>query len=1151
MISTPTGGPKPSTKMLNPTSSSSSSKTYSSCRLIILGQSQVGKTSLIKRLINSNFDQSYEETFVTTYYLHSWIIDNDKDICSVQLVEIPYALHEHNQILNELSINDYLIFVYDVTNYSSFLAIQKIHKTYHQKQFLKRKNIILLGNKMDKIFSRKVKSEEGENLAKKLNASFKEITCKEKYNPLELITLLGIQLISYKNNLFISPEKKDDNITEQMNDFDYEYKISLFGPSGVGKSNIIDTFINGKFNEGIKTTNQISYSTKIIKIENKKIRLNIWDSIGKPQLKTLNKALFKDNLGCIFVYDINNKSHFEQLKELTDFYKEQWKYDTILLLGNKADLANDCCQISMKEGKELADKLNANFFWVSAKNNINIHQVFEDICIDIHNKENPNEKIKKKSKEKLIQYCQIPFDDYLDEAINIVDEIKNKKEIAAEDKRIIKTIKEYLKKNLETNMRCSFCNNLLNLTIHEPLNFIKSECKKCINYKSQMQKSIEYNPVFNMKCYDCNEIDVKNGDKLNYCFCCAKLICKKCEKNHLKAMNTKKENLINYYLMDILCNKHQNQMNKFYCTTCKEYICIECLKEIHRIHNIRYFNINEINEIINKKKQKLEHERNINNYIKVKFNECIENLKQKFEQLMNIKEKEFKIKETLVNNLEVIKHNYTNIENISKLNFDNSQNFKFDDTKNWDEKIKIIFNYLNTNQLKQFKQINEKISFNDNLLILDKNKNQNIFNKSNNNYYYNNSYIYDSDNYEITDICSINSNYLGVSYDNGALKIFYKNLEKFKYPIKTIREFSFNQGIFSIFKEKENVIYCTGYEKIKKIVFSFEKNNNLKYKSYDIVSKNNLYFLKMIKLSQIKGAIVLDRNHQLLLMSEISGGGGSNNTSDYMVDLGKKINVGQEEIVVSLDELNEDRFIVKIIKIKKFVFNQNNNNISEKDESDFENLDNLDYDFDNKNFEKNFNYLIIQLSQEKENDNKSNKDNKNNKNSNSSNNNILINTSNNNSNNSNNGLIINNDIINISQTSVKSSYTFIENIIVLGKLNQNYLVTTDTNETNSISLFNYNDYEFIGKYTINLKAPTYFNKFQDINKNYNNFIIVDADLNIIQYIFANDTQTMDYIIEIKNGITYKNKNLIKIIGLNDSVLMFNQEGNIYSIKLDK
>ena len=114
---------------------------------------------------------------------------------------------------------------------------------------------------------------------------------------------------------------------------------------------------------------------KYIKIENKLIELEIHDIPGRNAFASLLYS-YKNVDAVIFVYGISNKNTFQNIKywnKEAELNKNVYK----VLVGNKCEIPYR--KVSVEEGKKLADKINCNFYEVSAKNDININELFNTI----------------------------------------------------------------------------------------------------------------------------------------------------------------------------------------------------------------------------------------------------------------------------------------------------------------------------------------------------------------------------------------------------------------------------------------------------------------------------------------------------------------------------------------------------------------------------------------------------------------------------------------------------------------------------------------------------------------------------------------------------------------------------------------------------
>ena len=94
-----------------------------------------------------------------------------------------------------------------------------------------------------------------------------------------------------------------------------KFKVVLIGESGVGKKSILLRYVSNEFNSQQFSTLGLSYVDKIIQIDNnKKIKLEIWDTAGQEKFRALAKAYYRNIDVGILVYDVTNKTSFEEIK---------------------------------------------------------------------------------------------------------------------------------------------------------------------------------------------------------------------------------------------------------------------------------------------------------------------------------------------------------------------------------------------------------------------------------------------------------------------------------------------------------------------------------------------------------------------------------------------------------------------------------------------------------------------------------------------------------------------------------------------------------------------------------------------------------------------------------------------------------------------
>ena len=159
-------------------------------------------------------------------------------------------------------------------------------------------------------------------------------------------------------------------------------KVVLIGESGVGKTCIINQFITGEFEEDSLPTLTNQFCRKQFDFpENKSISIDIWDTAGQEQYRSLNRLFYKNAKAVILVYDVSNKLSFDEIKNY--WYgqiKQNCENDLIIAIAaNKSDLS-DQREVPDEEGEEFANSIHAIFSSTSAKDNTGITNLFETIA---------------------------------------------------------------------------------------------------------------------------------------------------------------------------------------------------------------------------------------------------------------------------------------------------------------------------------------------------------------------------------------------------------------------------------------------------------------------------------------------------------------------------------------------------------------------------------------------------------------------------------------------------------------------------------------------------------------------------------------------------------------------------------------------------
>jgi Ras-related protein Rab-2A len=157
--------------------------------------------------------------------------------------------------------------------------------------------------------------------------------------------------------------------------FHYLLKYIIIGNSSVGKSNLLLKFAHNKFLDEYQATIGVEFGAKNVEIDNKIFRVQIWDTAGQENFRSITRAYYKNSVCALIVFDINNEDTFDSVQSWIQECKLQTpKTVTMILVGNKCDLE---CKVDRNKAKEIAEENGMLYFETSAKTGKGVDELFK------------------------------------------------------------------------------------------------------------------------------------------------------------------------------------------------------------------------------------------------------------------------------------------------------------------------------------------------------------------------------------------------------------------------------------------------------------------------------------------------------------------------------------------------------------------------------------------------------------------------------------------------------------------------------------------------------------------------------------------------------------------------------------------------------
>jgi len=155
----------------------------------------------------------------------------------------------------------------------------------------------------------------------------------------------------------------------------YLFKYIIIGDTGVGKSCLLLQFTDKRFRADHDLTIGVEFGARLISIEDKQIKLQIWDTAGQESFRSITRSYYRGASGALLVYDISRRDTFSHLSRWLEEAKNNGNVNmVVMLIGNKSDLEKR--EVSYEEGAAFARQHELVFVETSAKTAQNVEEAF-------------------------------------------------------------------------------------------------------------------------------------------------------------------------------------------------------------------------------------------------------------------------------------------------------------------------------------------------------------------------------------------------------------------------------------------------------------------------------------------------------------------------------------------------------------------------------------------------------------------------------------------------------------------------------------------------------------------------------------------------------------------------------------------------------
>mmetsp|Transcript_15945 Transcript_15945/g.30603 ORF Transcript_15945/g.30603 Transcript_15945/m.30603 type:complete len:203 (+) Transcript_15945:258-866(+) len=164
-----------------------------------------------------------------------------------------------------------------------------------------------------------------------------------------------------------------------------DLKIVLLGQQHVGKSCLVDRFLNSKFDAMQKNTIGAAFGAKRVYLPNGRgMTLGIWDTAGAERFESLSRVYYHSAGSALVCFDPTKMDTWQKLDFWVGELQENEPRCKIYLVETKHDLLEmgETRVVSAEEVAEYAQRINAHLFRTSAKSGYNVVELFVGVARD-------------------------------------------------------------------------------------------------------------------------------------------------------------------------------------------------------------------------------------------------------------------------------------------------------------------------------------------------------------------------------------------------------------------------------------------------------------------------------------------------------------------------------------------------------------------------------------------------------------------------------------------------------------------------------------------------------------------------------------------------------------------------------------------------
>ena len=167
-------------------------------------------------------------------------------------------------------------------------------------------------------------------------------------------------------------------------------KVALLGNAQVGKTSLMNRFVEKHFDSTELPTQGVNFSEKNVSVQNqtKEITLSLWDIGGGPDYESMLPLVCNDASAMLFMFDASEPATLDSIRDWHRKARERNKFAMPLLVATKYDILVSSCSQEEQErivaaSQAFADAIGAPLIYCSSMVPINVTNIFKVLLIQL------------------------------------------------------------------------------------------------------------------------------------------------------------------------------------------------------------------------------------------------------------------------------------------------------------------------------------------------------------------------------------------------------------------------------------------------------------------------------------------------------------------------------------------------------------------------------------------------------------------------------------------------------------------------------------------------------------------------------------------------------------------------------------------------